>query len=65
MIAPVAEAARWLEDVRPLVRSTDSQLEVTLLPPYGDPEVHIPGEVGTYVLAGLLLNTLTERLHEE
>lgn len=65
MIAPVARAYRWLEGVRPLVRPTYNQLEVRLLPPYGDPEVHIPGEVGTYVVAGLLLNTITELLHEE
>lgn len=36
----------------PPVRATRSQLEVDYLPPYGDPEVDLRGEVATYVLAG-------------
>lgn len=47
-----AGRARSRSGVAPLVRATRSQLEVDYLPPYGDPEVHIPGEVATYALAG-------------
>lgn len=39
-------------DSTPLVRATRSQAEIRLLPPFGDPEVNIAGEVATYVLAG-------------
>lgn len=43
----------------PLVRATRSQIEIDLLPPYGDPEVSIPGEVATYVLvSGLAVEAL-------
>ena len=38
--------------VTPLVRATRSQFEVDYLPPYGDPEVSIPGEIATYALVG-------------
>lgn len=65
MHGPVTRAYRRLDDARPLVRPTHSQFEVALLPPYGDPEVSVPGEVGTYVAAGVLLNDLLERLSEE
>lgn len=65
MHSPVTRAYRRLDDARPLVRPTHNQFEVTLLPPYGDPEVNVPGEVGTYVAAGVLLNALVERLAEE
>jgi hypothetical protein len=60
----VAKAYQRIDDARPLVRPTYNQFEVTLLPPYGDPEVHIPGEVGTYVAAGILVNSLIERMQE-
>lgn len=36
----------------PLVRPTRNEAEVTLLPPYGDPEVSLTGELGTYLLVG-------------
>lgn len=36
----------------PLVRPTRNQAEVSLLPPYGDPEVSLTGELGTYLLLG-------------
>lgn len=36
----------------PLVRPTRSQAEVELLPPYGDPEVSLAGELGTYLVVG-------------
>ncbi len=62
MFDHVARAYRQLDDARPLVRPTDSQFEVTYLPPYGDPEVSIPGEVGTYVAAGLCVNAVLECL---
>jgi hypothetical protein len=65
MIDPVSRAYQQFDDARPLVRPTYNQLEVTLLPPYGDPEVHIPGEIGTYLAAGVLVNAVTERLHGE
>lgn len=39
-------------DLRPLVRPTRSQAEVELLPPYGDPEVTLLGELGTYLVLG-------------
>lgn len=38
--------------VGPLVRATRSQAEVDLLPPYGDPEVSLTGELGTYLAIG-------------
>lgn len=48
----------------PLVRATHSQGEIRFLPPYGDPEVHIPGEVATYVLAGGLAAVAFDRFLE-
>lgn len=36
----------------PLVRPTRSQAEVDLLPPYGDPEVSLAGELSTYLALG-------------
>jgi hypothetical protein len=65
MIDPVGKAYQQLQAARPLVRPTYNQFEVTYLPPFGDPEVHIPGEVGTYVVTGLLANAVAEFLHEE
>lgn len=65
MFRSVARAYEQFEEARPLVRPTYNQLEVTLLPPYGDPEVHIPSEIGTYVAVGLLASVVTERLHNE
>lgn len=64
MLDSVATAYQQLDDIRPLVRPTYNQFEVTLLPPYGDPEVNIAGEVGTYVAVGLLINTVTQLLDE-
>lgn len=65
MIGSVATAYRRLADARPLVRPTYNQLEVAVLPPYGDPEVHIPSEVGTYVVAVFFANAVFERLFGE
>lgn len=65
MYRPVVNAYQRLDETRPLVRPTYSQLEVVLLPPYGDPEVHIPGEVGTYLAAGVLVNSVAELLYDE
>lgn len=65
MLGPVVEAYQQFDDARPFVRPTDNQFEVTLLPPYGDPEVHIPGAVGTYVVAGLLVNAVVELIDED
>lgn len=50
--------------VTPLVRAAHSQLEVDYLPPYGDPEVNIPAEIATYVLAGGLAVALFDRIEE-
>lgn len=58
----VARAYRRFEEAGPLVRPTHNQFEVMFLPPYGDPEVHVPGEVGTYFVTGLFVNTLIERI---
>jgi len=60
MFRTVTEAYQVFDDARPLVRPTDSQLEVDLLPPFGDPEVHLVGEAGVYVTAGLLVNAAVE-----
>lgn len=38
--------------VGPLVRPSRSQAEIDLLPPYGDPEVTLTGELGTYLALG-------------
>ncbi len=65
MLGSVTQAYQRLEEARPLVRPTHSQLEVSLLPPYGDPEVHILAEVGTYIAAGIVINSVAERLAEE
>lgn len=65
MLRAVVSAYQEFDDARPLVRPTYSQFEVALLPPYGDPEVDILGELGTYVVAGLCINVLTESLHDE
>lgn len=65
MYRSVTEAYQQLDDARPLVRPTYNQLEVKLLPPYGDPEVNIPGEVGTYVAAGVLINSVAELIYSD
>lgn len=36
----------------PLVRPTRNDAEVALLPPYGDPEVSLTGELATYLVIG-------------
>lgn len=48
--------------VRPLVRATRNQAEVDLLPPYGDPEVGLVGELGTYFVLGALVTECLRRL---
>jgi hypothetical protein len=63
MNGPVTRAYRKFDDAQPLVRPTYNQFEVSFLPPYGDPEVHLPSEVGTYFLTGLFVNVLFEFLH--
>jgi hypothetical protein len=65
MYDQVAEAYQQLDDARPLVRPTHSQFEVDFLPPLGDPEVHIPTEIGTYVATGILVDRLVEHLHDD
>lgn len=46
----------------PLVRASHNQIEVDYLPPYGDPEVSIPGELATYAVVGGLAVAAFERL---
>lgn len=48
--------------VTPLVRPTRSQIEVEYLPPYGDPEVNLVGEVATYAVAGVAVVELLDQL---
>lgn len=48
--------------VLPLVRPTRAQVEVDFLPPYGDPEVHIAGEIATYLVVSAVAVELYERL---
>lgn len=61
-MAPSAQDVTRLPRVTPLVRATHNQFEVEYLPPYGDPEVSIPGEILTYVVVGGLLIELSDRL---
>lgn len=51
--------------VLPLVRSTRNQFEIDYLPPYGDPEVSIPGELATYAAASCLAAATLELFGEE
>lgn len=48
--------------ITPLVRATRNQIEVDYLPPYGDPEVSIPGELATYAVASTLVVAVLDRL---
>lgn len=59
-----AEVQRELRQsgVMPLVRATRSQREIDYLPPYGDPEVSIPGELATYVVVSGVAVELLDRL---
>jgi hypothetical protein len=61
MSSRLAEALQSGRTVRPLVRPTRSQREIDLLPPYGDPEVHLLGELATYVAVGATVTTLLDR----
>lgn len=65
MMGPVARTSRRIAEARPLVRPTRNELEVRYLPPFGDPEVHIPGEVATYALAGLAVNAVTDLVGDD
>ncbi len=65
MLRQVSKAYQQFDDTRPFVRPTYNQFEVTVLPPYGDPEVHVPGEIGTYIVAGVFANVVLEQLVEE
>jgi len=48
--------------VAPLVRASRNQIEIDYLPPYGDPEVNVLGEVATYVALGTATVELLDRL---
>lgn len=65
MTGLVTSAYRWLADTHPFVRPTYNQFEVALLPPYGDPEVHVPSEVGMYFLTGLVVTALINFLQDD
>lgn len=65
MLGHVAKGYQRFDEARPFVRPTYSQTEVTVLPPYGDPEVHIPSEIGTYFIAGVLISAVLEELNKE
>jgi len=64
MDASLAETLRRRSGLGPLVRATHSDLEVACLPPYGDPEVNIVGEVATYAIAGGLAAGVLDILAE-
>jgi hypothetical protein len=64
MLGPVTRAYRSVEKARPLVRPTYNDLEVLFLPPFGDPEVNIPGEVAAYLAALVLWGAVTDRLQD-
>ena len=49
----------------PMVRASRSQAEIDYLPPYGDPEVSIPGEIATYVALGVVSVELLDRLVDD
>lgn len=59
---PTVEQYLRRQGVAPLVRSTRSQLEIDFLPPYGDPEVSLPGEVATYLALGAAAVELFDHL---
>lgn len=59
---PTVEQYLRRRGVKPLVRSTRSQVEIDYLPPYGDPEVSIPGEAATYLALGLVTVEALQRL---
>lgn len=46
----------------PLVRATHSQVEIDYLPPYGDPEVNLVGEIATYLVVSTVVVELVDRL---
>ena len=49
----------------PMVRASRSQVEIDYLPPYGDPEVSIPGEIATYVALGVVSVELLDRFVDD
>lgn len=65
MLEHVTRAYRQVDDARPFVRPSYNDHEVLIFPPYGDPEVHIPSEIGTYFITGILVNAVLEQLNEE
>lgn len=64
MIQPIAGEYLRRAGVGPLVRPTRNQAEIALLPPYGDPEVSLLGEFGTYFVVGAAAIAIAERLTE-
>jgi hypothetical protein len=60
MLELVSEAYDRIDGARPLVRPTYNQFEVQCLPPFGDPEVSILGELGVYVAVGVVVDLALE-----
>jgi len=58
---PASESLRRL-GLAPLIRPTRNQAEVECLPPYGDPEVSLRGELATYVAVLTVIILLYHRL---
>lgn len=59
--SPPKESLRRV-GLAPLVRPTRNQAEVELLPPYGDPEVTLVGELGTYFVVGAIVTLAYRKL---
>lgn len=62
MDGTVAETLRRRSGLSPLVRATHSEFEVEYLPPYGDPEVDVAGEVVTYAIVGAIAAVFVDHL---
>lgn len=59
--SPPTETLRRV-GLAPLVRPTRNQAEVELLPPYGDPEVQLVGELATYLVVGAIVTLAYRKL---
>lgn len=57
-----SSATKGSSGIGPMVRPTRSQAEIDLLPPYGDPEVALAGELGTYLVVGAVAMSLYRKL---
>ena len=74
VLVPLMLGSRWSpppverylrrRGVVPHVRSSRNQAEVDFLPPYGDPEVNMLGEVATYLVVGAAAVEGLDRLRD-